>query len=627
MYEKSFDFMDKYILKAVVMNDGHQKLYIYKKENPNISNSLECIHTGINLKAEDIINKEENILNVFSNETFKIELPVSETFKAFCSWTAGIAESGLDGIKIQSQIEDLANFSVPISRFLLEFVVRDDKETALYFIQKVFDECRYENELHYQSLALNLKYIIPSIIDTPDIFLYVMKEINDIPIKYLDLIYVEDIYTIDIDFIFKVCLKCKFIPKWTSEYLKDGKNDIISDLIKCFSSFDEFVIYNEKSNWINLDEPFWISQIIKYYECTNEDVRINVSDYFIKKCFLIYDYDVSHSIIRNHSLNIYYPILYKEYLINLLEKEYLIDELLFIMYAKTFGECNLKDIHIKVIKKMMLSEKYFAECEIHLFESEYVKEKDVYLKNHIYNTSFLNSFNFYRNKNTIEILNGLIDRYNLDIDKLYALTYNIYIDKKKINQIRKMLYNNLSNIIKCNIKLSLKELFILYILKTKNIPIKQIDFPNIIGEKTGYYRKISKELSFLKFLGLINIKITNKEKYCILNKNSLFLNEKLKDKIYDIILYDLDKDLSGKSIYAVARVLQNKKCRIIHDGIVYKIEKFTSYNKPNISILGGTSYMYNHIKYNIKSKNSIYEKLYNLVEIKNVDYSQINIKP
>ncbi|MHA1819235.1 MAG: hypothetical protein ACTSU2_03480, partial [Promethearchaeota archaeon] len=142
------------------------------------SSSIQCIHTAVtdigleDLKENSITpadNEEFNrkVLKIRSSENLKeINLAPEEKFKAFKSWVAGISDAGINAIKLQYEIDNALALQYPISLFLMQFLVRNDREFSFKFLELIERDCKYEGVLHKPCLTSNSILIIDSILES-----------------------------------------------------------------------------------------------------------------------------------------------------------------------------------------------------------------------------------------------------------------------------------------------------------------------------------------------------------------------------------------------------------------------------------------------------------------------------
>ncbi|MHA1339256.1 MAG: hypothetical protein ACTSRZ_07835 [Promethearchaeota archaeon] len=110
---------------------------------------------------------EEEILEIRSSEKMKkINLSIEERFKAFKSWIAGIAEAGKDAIKLQYQIDKVANLQYPISLLLLKSLCYFDLEFFYNFIEYIRRNCIKEGIMHKACITANARLLLGSLISS-----------------------------------------------------------------------------------------------------------------------------------------------------------------------------------------------------------------------------------------------------------------------------------------------------------------------------------------------------------------------------------------------------------------------------------------------------------------------------
>ena len=168
LYIESFEFLKNFRLTAIVnKKNGHQilRISLIDKNNNEIDfKELKCIHVALTnttleeiKKINDINEFTKKVLLMHSSENLiEINLTPEEKFKAFKSWVAGIAEAGYNAFYIQREIENMANFAYPISKFLIEFIAKSDRkilEDYLIYLERI---CRFEAQYHESSLIANL---------------------------------------------------------------------------------------------------------------------------------------------------------------------------------------------------------------------------------------------------------------------------------------------------------------------------------------------------------------------------------------------------------------------------------------------------------------------------------------
>jgi hypothetical protein len=167
--EYSFIFDNIFLVANVseYENNKYRQYLIFRKRNKNnnkieFEKKLSCIHTVVmTIKStEDLEEVSRKSLAVRLSENLsEINLSYEEKFKAFNSWVAGIANYGLDSIRIQSEIEEYYNLMYTIGKFLLRCLSEIDSGFHYQYIDKTIAECRYEGLSHLSSLFLNLNQI------------------------------------------------------------------------------------------------------------------------------------------------------------------------------------------------------------------------------------------------------------------------------------------------------------------------------------------------------------------------------------------------------------------------------------------------------------------------------------
>ena len=179
MLRVKFHWFGPFYLIAQVDNHSKQTLeFTYEDENGQVKDrsSIQCIHTAVRnisvARARDYRNKAiqlDDVVDATSLESAtQIRLEPEESFKAFKSWAAGIAEMDLDALLIQSRIEELARFSYPIAQPLLKFVAKHDQEALYMFIDYVARYCRINNQFHRGSMTANLTMLEPLLTEMPN---------------------------------------------------------------------------------------------------------------------------------------------------------------------------------------------------------------------------------------------------------------------------------------------------------------------------------------------------------------------------------------------------------------------------------------------------------------------------
>ncbi len=150
---------------------GKQRLIMQKLDlNKNVlyEESINCIHTAVKdiptKEFEDQIKSEsfyEDILIIRSTENITpIHLNIEERFLAFKSWVSGIAEAGIDALKIQSQLEIVGRLLYPIVYHLIKFLSKVDLNFLYEYLDKIQKECVFEGVKYDSFLISNLVPIL-----------------------------------------------------------------------------------------------------------------------------------------------------------------------------------------------------------------------------------------------------------------------------------------------------------------------------------------------------------------------------------------------------------------------------------------------------------------------------------
>jgi Leucine-rich repeat (LRR) protein len=180
LQEKFKFFSDNIFLSAWFDTEtGKQKL-VMEKVNPitkevELEDEIDCIHTVVmEIPYEgfrEVIEDEEfepKILNLISTEQlWEIDLDNSEKFKALKSWVAGIAESGVDAFKIQTQIDTAAKQMYPLAQRLLRFMAMAEPYFIPEFLYKVSKDCMYEGISHKSCIIANFTPILDMLVLQP----------------------------------------------------------------------------------------------------------------------------------------------------------------------------------------------------------------------------------------------------------------------------------------------------------------------------------------------------------------------------------------------------------------------------------------------------------------------------
>ncbi len=178
-FRSTYDFIRSDIkLSAVVNKKTGKQILLMEKINPKtleveFSDEINCIHAAIVDLTVDKLEKNLNesnfnreTINIRSSEDLlEIKLSPEEKFKAFNSWVAGIAEAGINALRIQSEIENEGKLIIPITRPLMKFLTRIDTGIMLEYIADIKKACVHESIRHEACLIANLAPILSFIIN------------------------------------------------------------------------------------------------------------------------------------------------------------------------------------------------------------------------------------------------------------------------------------------------------------------------------------------------------------------------------------------------------------------------------------------------------------------------------
>ena len=294
---------DMFLCPWINTATGKQKL-ILQKINSNTNNvefedSINCIHTAVmDISSEDYVKYQNNsqfredlqekALNVRSSENRKeINLTNEEKFIALKSWAAGIAESGIEGIKIQGEIESIANLAYPISGFLLKFLVKVDPDFFHGHFENLKRECMFENVMHEYSFIANL---IPFI---NNIYYRVFPNQNSSRgISDADKVVIDAIYKLEISFkAFRDNPKfLSLIAKVDSVYLKTYFQRIME----------------EYGSQIEKDEPSFVKdlfpfiEVIHFFTFPQISLSGTITETYKSIIEIIYKLDIKYKIFKDN---------------------------------------------------------------------------------------------------------------------------------------------------------------------------------------------------------------------------------------------------------------------------------------------------------------------------------------
>ncbi len=153
------------VLKKVDLNTGKVLL----------EDKLFCSHTVVTeitdeefwKYANDIEYNEllkKSVLKIRSGGELKeVVLSLEDNFFALNSWVEGISLAGIDGLKIQGDIEEYSGLLYPMVNWLHRFMAKADSEFIPGFLAKIERECMFEGEKHEPSLIANLVPLMKAI--------------------------------------------------------------------------------------------------------------------------------------------------------------------------------------------------------------------------------------------------------------------------------------------------------------------------------------------------------------------------------------------------------------------------------------------------------------------------------
>ena len=192
---EKFQFIkdDVFLCPQVNTETGKQKLIMQKinlKTNEiEFEDSIDCIHPAITDISVDQFNnnqkngeRKKNLLKktlfIRSTENLReINLAPEEKFKALKSWTAGIAELGIDALTVQTEIGNSADLEYPMIHKLLQFLTKVEADFIYQYLSKIEKECKFEGINHNSSIIANLLPILMRVVDINGIK-FGRKELN-----------------------------------------------------------------------------------------------------------------------------------------------------------------------------------------------------------------------------------------------------------------------------------------------------------------------------------------------------------------------------------------------------------------------------------------------------------------
>ncbi len=162
---------DVFLCPWIDTETGKQKLTLQKinlkTREIESEDRIDCIHTAITeISTEEFENYQndadvqerldKNTLNIRSSERLtEINLTPEEKFASFKSWTAGIAEAGMNAFHIQDEIDKNLNLMYPISSFIFRFMAKVDSDFIPEYLMKIERDCMFEGTRHESSFIAN----------------------------------------------------------------------------------------------------------------------------------------------------------------------------------------------------------------------------------------------------------------------------------------------------------------------------------------------------------------------------------------------------------------------------------------------------------------------------------------
>jgi hypothetical protein len=216
-YTQKFNFIrDNVFLIAEIDLDKNKQYLILEQKYPLIDGTelidrLECIHTVINQNRFDKLKNLSNEKREEIKETTdqwvidSQNLNLNEKWFALKSWVQGIAETGMDALQLQGDIdvrtsywqgdiEKIVEYNLPIAQFLFRNLIKIDLSFLPEYLRKIEKDCQFEGVYHKPSLRANLEIMFKAI---DEVYIDSVKEIEPIIIKTL-----LRIAEIDGDFLF-----------------------------------------------------------------------------------------------------------------------------------------------------------------------------------------------------------------------------------------------------------------------------------------------------------------------------------------------------------------------------------------------------------------------------------------
>ncbi len=234
---EKFQFIrdDVFLCPLVDSKTGKQKLVMQKinlkTKKIEFEDSIDCIHTAVtDISQEEFVDYQDDAhskeyfynktLEIRSSENLKeINLTPKEKYIAFKSWVAGIAESGSDAFRVQTEIENLGNLAYPLSNFLLKFMIKIDSEYINEYITKIERECIYEGIKSESFILMSIMPIFKALysnyseqmVENQKIKIYKRPKLSEFDAQILERILENPTFNLKVDFLLKFPIYVIFI--------------------------------------------------------------------------------------------------------------------------------------------------------------------------------------------------------------------------------------------------------------------------------------------------------------------------------------------------------------------------------------------------------------------------------
>jgi Leucine-rich repeat (LRR) protein len=196
-YEVCYNYFDDFKICGVYFLEGtnknKQQLIIEAKEDLIRGDTsyeplkIKCIHTALceieELPAdrEELEQLEAKVQEIRSSEILnpkEFKISPEESFKAFKSWIAGIAEAGYKGIEIQSEIEAQAKFIIPISSRILYFLSKYKEDLFYNFVRLISKKSMFEGVRAEAYILINALNLLKTYRGNYSKILFILEELD-----------------------------------------------------------------------------------------------------------------------------------------------------------------------------------------------------------------------------------------------------------------------------------------------------------------------------------------------------------------------------------------------------------------------------------------------------------------